>query len=190
LRACIEVALETGLRRSEILGLRWRDVHEAEGLILLPGAVAKTGADRVVIISPRLSAILDMRRTEQRTAREITDPDESLPSQLHPFGNELGERVKGFKTAWKLTCKRAGIVGLTFRDLRREFGSRALEAGVTLTDVRDLLGHASVTMTNTYLATTAKRLKDAIAKMDAARTPLAHAPDQPEVASEHSLLTH
>lgn len=65
-RACIEAGLETGMRRGEILDLRWRDVHEDAGVFLLAGFVAKTGDDRPVIISPRLAAILEMRRKEQR----------------------------------------------------------------------------------------------------------------------------
>jgi hypothetical protein len=44
------------------------------------------------------------------------------------FGDECGGQVKDFKTAWRLACKRAGIVGLRFHDLRREAGSRMMEA--------------------------------------------------------------
>ena len=102
--------------------------HRYDGRrITLPASVTKTGVGRQVVIPPRLDAILDMQRTAQRTAREIKDDDEQLPGSLHPFGNEIGERVKGFKTAWRLTCKRAGISGLRFHDLRRESGSRLLE---------------------------------------------------------------
>jgi integrase len=85
----------------------------------------------------------------------IRDPDEDLPSNLYPFGNELGEKVKGFQTAWRLACRRAGINRLRFHDLRRESGSRLTETpGVRLTDVRDYLGHRDVSQTHKYLATT------------------------------------
>lgn len=46
-------------------------------------------------------------------------------------------------------------------DLRREFGSRLLESGADLHEVRDALGHSSVTMTNAYLASTPVRLSRA-----------------------------
>lgn len=99
--------------------------------------------------------------------------------------------MNGFKTAWRLTCQRAGITGLTFRDPRRESGSRLLETpGVSLHEVRDYLGQASVTMTNTYLATKARGLKDAVAKREAARTNLAHTANAPTEATEHNPVTH
>lgn len=107
------------------------------------------------------------------------------------FGDECGGRVKGFKTAWKLTCKRAGITGLRFHDLRRESGSRLLEApGVSLTDVRDFLGHREVSQTNTYLATTAQRLRAAIEKRDSARTNLAQPPQEDDHPTGVSSVTH
>jgi integrase len=67
------------------------------------------------------------------------------------FGNEFGEQQDSIKLAWKGTCRRAGIIGLTFHDLRREAGSRMVEAGVNLLAVRNMLGHRRVTTTDTYL---------------------------------------
>jgi len=59
--------------------------------------------------------------------------------------------VDSIKTAWRGTCRRAGIVGLNFHDLRREHGSRMLEGGVNLLTVSRLLGHARVSTTDGYL---------------------------------------
>ncbi len=179
LRACIEATLETGMRRGEILGVQWQHVRLSQGLIELPATITKTGIGRVVVISSRLASILAMRRT-------APDGREHEPT-TYVFGDECGGRVKGFKTAWKLTCKRAGIAGLRFHDLRREAGSRLIEApGVSLTDVRDFLGHRDVSQTNTYLATTVLRQRAAIEKRDLARTPLAQTTTAPIAAP----LTH
>lgn len=60
--------------------------------------------------------------------------------------------MDNIKTAWRGTCRRAGIEGLNFHDLRRECGSRWLEGGVGLLTISALLGHTQVTTTNTYLA--------------------------------------
>jgi integrase len=87
---------------SEILGLQWANVDEARGLLVLPAAITKTGVPRHAIISPRLQAVLTMRAAVQRATRELAD-DADLPGDLHPFGNELGERIKGIRTAWRLT---------------------------------------------------------------------------------------
>jgi integrase len=102
LRACIECALEAGMRKSEILGLTWHHVRDSVGVIDLPQTLTKTGIARQVVITPRLAAILTMQKTAQRVARELED-DQELSAELHPFGNELGERIKGVKTAWRLT---------------------------------------------------------------------------------------
>ena len=180
LRACIECTLETEMRRGEILGLQWQHVKLTQGIIELPASVTKTGISRAVVISARLASILEMRKT-------APDGEEHGP-EAFVFGNEGGEQVKGFKTAWKLTCKRAGITGLRFHDLRREAGSRLIEApGVSLTDVRDFLGHRDVGQTNTYLSTTVQRQRAAIEKRDLARTNLAQTATPP---SEAASVTH
>jgi integrase len=176
LRACIEATLDTGMRRGEILGLQWKHVNLRDRMIHLPATLTKTGTARAVMFSGRLAAILEMRQTGP-------DGQPNGAAEAYVFGDECGGRVKGFKTAWKLTSKGAGITGLTFHDLRREAGSRMLDAGNSLTDVRDFLGHRDVSQTNTYLATTAQRLRAAIEKRDLARTPLAQTTRPPVEAA-------
>jgi len=69
-------------------------------------------------------------------------------------------------------------VGLRFHDLRREFACRLLESGAQQHDVRDFLGHANITTTSRYLASTPVRLEQALARMDGAiRIPIAHETD-------------
>lgn len=80
------------------------------------------------------------------------------------FGDEIGRRRGPFKTAWRLTCDRAKIVGLHFHDLRREAGSRWMDAGVPLATIQRWLGHANISQTSKYLAAT---LGDDTAAMDA-----------------------
>lgn len=87
-------------------------------------------------ISVTLATLLATRRLDPNG-----DP---LPPTAHVFGNEVGERIDSVKSAWRGTCRRAGIVDLSFHDLRRTAGSRFLQDGVPLHDVRDQLGHASV----------------------------------------------
>ena len=90
-----------------------------------------------------------------------------LKPTAYAFGNEVGERVRSVRTAWKATCRRAGIVDLHLHDLRREFGSRLLESGAPLHVTRDFLGHADISQTSTYLATTVQSLEDALRHMEA-----------------------
>ena len=180
LRALIVAALSTGCRRGELLSLQWsqirRDESDEARWIALPAAKTKTNQARVIPIGPRLRAELAMRRH---------DPDgEELPASAYVFGNEVGEQVDSFKTAWNATCRRAGITGLRFHDLRREFACRLLESGAEQHDVRDFLGHANITTTSRYLASTPVRLARALARMESSiRTPFAH-DAQPEKDSD------
>ena len=109
--------------------------------------------------SQRLHAMLEMRRHDPDG--EVHGPD------AYVFGNALGERVKSIKTAWRLTCARAQITGLHFHDLRREAASRLLEGDVPEHYVQEVLGHANLSTTSRYLATTRKGLHQAMQRYEA-----------------------
>jgi hypothetical protein len=81
----------------------------------------------VVVISTRLASILEMRRY-------APDGREHGPD-AYVFADECGGKVKGFKTAWKLTCKRAGITacGSTICDARAAVGYWRRPASVSPT---------------------------------------------------------
>jgi integrase len=147
LQSLIVAALESGCRRGELLSLRWRDILvDARGgfqTISLRAENTKTDTARRVPISPRLRAVLEMRGT---------GPDgKPLGPDAFVFGDESGRRVGEFKMAWYGTLRRAGIRDLTFHDLRHEFGSRLIEAGVSLLTVSHLYGHKSIATTARYL---------------------------------------
>ena len=161
LRPIVEAALETGCRSGELMSLQWGQVRHLEGArpeLVLPAAKTKTGRDRVVPISSRLKAILEMRRNDP--AGEPHGP------KAYVFGNEIGQRTLSIKTAWRLACKRAGIEDLHFHDLRREAGSRWLEGGVPLQTVRDWLGHSNISQTSTYLESTLKGQHEAMRRYE------------------------
>lgn len=162
LRAVVEAALETGMRRGEILGLRWEDVQLAKGEVRLAPGATKTRTGRTIPISARLGCILQLRRLDP-SGREH-------PPTARVFGNEIGQRVGSIKTAWNAACRRAGIENLHFHDLRREAGSRWLEGGVPLQTVRDWLGHTSVAQTSTYLASTLQTQHEAMRRFDERRS--------------------
>jgi hypothetical protein len=67
------------------------------------------------------------------------------------FGDEVGRRRVSIKTAWRATCRRAGITDLHFQDLRREAGSRWMDAGVPPATIQRWLGSHNISQTSTYL---------------------------------------
>ena len=101
-----------------------------------------------------------------------TPPGSRTGRDAFVFGSEIGTKVEGFGRAWGRAVLRShGVkaaytetanlapesraaltaIDLHFHDLRREAGSRWLEGGMPLHDVRDLLGHSNVSQTSTYL---------------------------------------
>jgi integrase len=189
LRAMITAALSTGCRRGELLSLQWSEVRRDENgdarWIVLPAAKTKTNETRVIPVGPRLRAELAMRQHAPDGAEHA--------SSAFVFGNECGEQIESIKMAWNGTCARAGITGLRFHDLRREFACRLLESGAEQHDVRDFLGHANITTTSRYLASTPVRLARALARMESApiRTKFAqneNEPDEPDSDVAANLL--
>lgn len=154
LRGIVEAALESGCRKGELLALQWPQVQlQGRPELWLPAGKTKTGRARRVPISSRLRAILEMRRDALRVQLELK-ADEALPESCYVFGNELGQRVDAIKTSWLGACRRAEVYDLHFHDLRREAGSRWMEAGVPLATIQKWLGHTNIAQTSTYLSTT------------------------------------
>lgn len=141
LRDLIIAALETGCRRGELLSLQWSQVR---GDLFLPAGKTKAKKTRRVPVSTVLQTVLDARRKDPA--------GEPLPPDTFVFGDEVGRRRGSIKTAWRLTCARAKIDGLHFHDLRREAGSRWMDANVPLATIQRWLGHHNISQTSTYLA--------------------------------------
>jgi len=73
--------------------------------------------------------------------------------------------LRDIRTAFKNACKRAGIKGLRFHDLRHTFATRLILSGVDLATVSKLLGHSSIQMTMRYSHPTPEALKRAVSKL-------------------------
>lgn len=127
--------LDTGMRRGEILLLRWEDVDLDAGMITVRAMHTKTLRERQLGITARLK--VELRRIY---AERVDRPNERV------FGLE-----SNFKRSWGTACKNAGITDLRFHDLRHTFATRLAEAGFTDALIARLLGHSqSARMTFRY----------------------------------------
>ncbi len=136
LKPIILAALNTGMRRGEILGLRCEQVDLHRRTVRLEKT--KGGRVRIVPINDALYEVLAAQR-RANGASPYVFPAPGSRGPLHDV-----------KTAFNAATRRAGIKGLRFHDLRHTFASRLIEGGVDLITVKDLLGHHSVTITQRY----------------------------------------
>jgi len=134
LKPIVIVALNTGMRKEEILSLRWKDVDFRSRTISILDT--KNGE----------SSEIPMNDSVYRTLLAVRKNADSP----WVFSKKNGERYGNVRKAFEGARKRAGIVDFRFHDLRHTFASYLVMAGVDLRTVQELLGHKSFEMTLRY----------------------------------------
>jgi integrase len=164
LRPLVMVAIHTGMRRGELLRLRWPDVDFVSGTIHV--RIAKSGEGRYVPLSPTAHRTLTALRDERRArlgARVVRHADADRLVFTAPEGGFLMNLAR----AWYPALKRAGLEGFRFHDLRHTFASRLVQRGVSLYEVGTLLGHKTPAMTLRYAHLSPAHLRAAVQLLDA-----------------------
>lgn len=144
----VEVLLDTGMRLSEGLNLLYRDIDLATGLITI--WINKGDRPRSIPMTSRVRAILQARQ-EQNPVK---------PFQLKDHQAE---------SAWRWVRKEAGLDGPdspVIHTLRHTCASRMVNAGVDLYVVKEVLGHASIQVTEKYAHLAPHKLVDAISVLE------------------------
>lgn len=150
LKPIVVTALHTGMRKSEILGLKWQDLDFGVRTIMVHQT--KNNERRVI----------PMNRTLYEELRQ-------LPRHLHSpyvFCNEQGERYDEVKRSFNTACRRAGIMDFHFHDLRHTFASHLVMNGLNLKTVQTLLGHKDIRMTLRYSHLSREHLQAAVGTLD------------------------
>lgn len=140
LRPMTLLALNTGLRRGELLALGWSDINLAGKTLTVRAASAKSGHSRYLPLNTTALTVLTAWHRLQ-----VGDSDAGLV-----FPGPNGQRMTRIDTAWGSLMKRAKIKDFRFHDCRHHFASRLVQAGVDLYSVKELLGHSEVAMTEKY----------------------------------------
>lgn len=161
LRDVAVIMLETGMRPSEVYGLRNSDIDFALGF-----AQVSTGKTRSARRKIPLSDAV--RETLFRRVR-------SAPGD-YVFGGGLDGKsdkpIVKLTNAHRAAVERAKLPSFRLYDLRHTFATRACEAGIDLVTVKDLLGHARLEMVLRYSHPTEAHRAEAIRKMDNRRNRL------------------
>ena len=157
---CIFTAVYTGLRRSELLGLRWCDIdldlatlsvvqtlHQLKNGTYVFGKPKTRGSRRMIALSPSLALLLREHKDKQEFARILLGKP-LLPTDLvfsHPDGSPL--RPNTVSRAFEKLARSLGFEGIRFHDLRHAHATILLQQGVHPKIVSERLGHSSVAIT-------------------------------------------
>ena len=151
IRNIVKVALLTGMRKEEILGLRWGNIDFENNLIILDKT--KNGEVRQIPCAREVREILWQLSTGKRN-------DEFV------FVKSDGKRFRDIRTQFKTALRRAGIEEFRFHDLRHTFASQLVMSGADLLVVKSLLGHKDISMTMRYAHLAPKYQEEAIYKLE------------------------
>jgi len=129
LKPILLCAISTGMRRGELLNLKWSDTNLKNGYIKVRDS--KNYESRTIPINATLlKALSDLKKYSK--------------------SDYVFEGRKTIKKVWTKALKKSGIAHCRFHDLRHSFASRLVMAGVDLVTVAELMGHKDITMTKRY----------------------------------------
>ncbi|MEY9424929.1 integrase [Bradyrhizobium ottawaense] len=128
IESVIRFAVATGMRRGEILAVRWKHVDRAQRSLLIPDT--KTGQSRTI---PLVAAALEVLAEQRQDAERV-----------FPI------TANAFRLAWERVRLKAGVEDLHFHDLRHDAISRFFELGLSVPEVALISGHKDLRMLFRY----------------------------------------
>jgi len=162
--AIFRTAAFTGLRMSELRGLRWRAVDFAKSLVHVTGGYTDAGGDALPK-GYRVRSVPMMPQIAQ-TLAPLREREHFIDDEDFVFAGTVGQSVSGVAVykRYVKAAERAGLARLRFHDLRHSFGTLAVQA-FPLSDVKAFMGHADISTTMIYVHHVPQR--DAAAKLGA-----------------------
>ncbi len=139
----VVLAINAGLRRGELLGLNWDHVDLSRGVIRLE--LTKSGKRREVPLNG--------------------DSYRALVN-LEPEATGRVFSTKSLRKAYENAVEAAGLDDVNFHTLRHTFASWAVMRGVSLKELQELLGHATLAMTMRYAHLAPERLRSAVTRLE------------------------
>jgi integrase len=171
----ITVAVMSGCRKGELLGLEWSRVDFQANVMRLRASDTKAGKARLVPINEDAKQAL-MRRFQFRTKR--------CPGSPWVFCGPDGERIVSVKSSFRHALRSAGIAGVRFHDLRHTCGSWLAQKGVPMGHIAAVLGHSTVRMSERYSHLAPANARDAVALLQGVPNPVPSAEGAEVTAGE------
>ncbi|PIS01133.1 MAG: integrase [Chlamydiae bacterium CG10_big_fil_rev_8_21_14_0_10_35_9] len=149
----VVLALATGMRKGEILNLKWEDVDLLKGKAILHET--KNGERRIVLITGHALSLL---RDHAKREHIFCSP--------YIFPSTFGTRVINIRSSWEYAVKLAMLSDFHFHDLRHTFASYLAMNGATLAEIAEALGHKTLAMVKRYAHLTEEHTRSVIEKMN------------------------
>ena len=160
LKPILVCALETGMRRAEILGLRWSEIRN--GQIYLSGERTKNGKPREIPVSETLAEELQKLKTPFSAGLVFNAPRERKRVR-HGILEVVTGPMSDIRVAWETAKKKAGISpDFRFHDLRHTFASHQKMAGTDDYTLMDIMGHSDHRMMKRYAHLTPEHKRKAV----------------------------
>ena len=156
------IELATGLRRGELLGLKWHDIDWKNGIIKVRRQVARV--DGEIVEAPLKTKNSYRAVTISQQAIEVLKQQKTKTNDEYVFPSPNGGPISpdSVNNMLKRVLARAGIPKVRFHDLRHTFATIALQNGVDIKTVSGMLGHFSAGFTlDTYAHVTTAAQKEA-----------------------------
>lgn len=148
-----------------MLGLEWSRVDLQTNLLYLESHHTKAKKRRSVALNNTArEAILAQARFRAT----------HCPAAPWVFFTYNGNRIASVKRNFATACRRAGIEDFRLHDLRHTCAAWLVQAGVPMAEVRDVLGHRTLAMTERYAHLAPENLRAAVALLDSSRSRLGH----------------
>ena len=157
LHAAVVLAMNTGMRKGEILGLTWERIDLQSDLGFRAKATlyeTKSGEPRGVPLNTAAVAALSTLQS---------DPEKRCGNI---FRASNGSNRSTMRTAFENAVKRAGIAHCRFHDLRHTAASHMVMRGRSLQEVKEVLGHSDYRMTLRYAHLSPASLRSAVCALD------------------------
>ncbi|WP_394244832.1 tyrosine-type recombinase/integrase [Vibrio astriarenae] len=137
LEPIVLTAMNTGLRRGELLSLKWNDVFFENRYLVVKASNAKSKKTRNIPLNDSVFEVLVQWKAQN-------------PNTTWVFTSGSNTQLTDIKKPWLKVIEASGIEDFNFHDLRHDFASNLAMAGVDLNTIRELLGHSDLKMTLRY----------------------------------------
>jgi integrase len=151
---CVTLALSTGMRQGELMGLKWQDVNLKDGFVILHET--KNGERRRVPLS---GLALELLREHAKVRR--LDTDLLFPGKKHK------NKPIDLSDAFEFALKRAEIDDFRWHDLRHCTASYLAMNGASLAEIAEVLGHKTLQMVKRYAHLSDGHVSNVVASMNA-----------------------